>query len=63
MTDSSEAQHTPRERPTGRAWVDAQRRVADRNDEAQKAGKAERTAREKREREARDRAERNGVYR
>lgn len=38
---------TPRVPPAGAAWRDAQQRVADRNAEARKAGKEERTAYER----------------
>jgi hypothetical protein len=63
MTASDDAAQPPRKKPAGDAWLEAKRAVADRNDEARKAGKAERSAREQRQRAALNRSERNGVYR
>ena len=37
----------PRVKPTDRAWLDAKKDVADRNDATRKAGKKEREAHEK----------------
>jgi hypothetical protein len=39
MSDSPENDDAPRTKPTDRGWTDAKRDVADRNDEARKAGK------------------------
>ena len=54
----------PRVPPNGDAWRDAQKKVSDRNDEARRAGKAERAAYDRKVAERRRAAdERNGVYR
>ena len=45
------------------AWLEAKRSVSDRNDEARKTGKAERSAREQRQKAALQKEERNGIYR
>ena len=39
---------TPRSRPDGSAWAEAQRRVRERNDAARRAGKERRLAEERR---------------
>ena len=44
MSEQTDATNVPRTKPTDRAWLDAKRDVADRNDRARKAGKAERAA-------------------
>jgi hypothetical protein len=58
----SDAENTdePRSKPTDRGWVDAKREVADRNDEARKAGKERRDEHERRmaEMKRRSKAER-----
>jgi hypothetical protein len=51
----------PRSKPTDRAWLDAKKAVADRNDAARKAGKKERAEYE-RQREQKRRDDRD-VYR
>ena len=63
MSASNDAEHTPRVKPDGRAWLEAQRAVADRNERVRKAGMATRKAREQREKAARGRSERNGIHR
>jgi hypothetical protein len=63
MTASDDAAQTPRTKPGEGAWLEAKRAIADRNDEARKAGKAERNAREQRQNAARRRSEQDGVYR
>jgi len=63
MTDSDENAETPRTKPGEGAWLEAKRAIADRNDNTQKTGKAERTAREQSQKAARVKAEQNGVYR
>jgi hypothetical protein len=63
MTASDDSAQPQRTKPSGDAWAQAKRAISDRNDEARKAGKAERSAREQRESAARHRSERNGVYR
>jgi hypothetical protein len=62
MTASNDAAETPRKTGEG-AYLEAKRAIADRNDQARKAGKAERSTREQNERAALLRSERNGVYR
>jgi hypothetical protein len=51
MSDQSDEGKTdesaPRAKPTDRAWLDAKRDVADRNEAARKAGKKERADHEK----------------
>jgi hypothetical protein len=54
---------TPRPKSGDAAWNEAKRAIADRNDEARKAGKAERDAREQRRKAALRQSERDGVYR
>ena len=61
MTESN-AGDKPRPKAGEAAWLEAKRAVGDRNDQAQKAGKAERSAREQRAKAARREAERNGIY-
>ena len=63
MTAPSDAAETPRTKSGEGAWLEAKRAVADRNERAQKAGNAERRAREQSEQAARRLAERNGIYR
>ena len=63
MTESTDAQPSKPAKTGDAAWLEAKRSVADRNDEARKNGKAERTAREQRQRAALAKEERNGVYR
>jgi hypothetical protein len=63
MTASNDAPQAPRAKRGEAAWLEAKRAIADRNDQAQKAGKAERSAREQRQKEVLRRSERNGVYR
>ena len=63
MTASNDAAQPQRTKPSGDAWAEAKRAIADRNDEARKVGKAERSEREQRQSAARHRSERNGVYR
>jgi hypothetical protein len=53
----------PRPKSGDAAWLEAKRAIADRNDEARKAGKAERDAREQRQKATLRRAERDGVHR
>jgi hypothetical protein len=48
MNSRAEADQNPRTRPDGSAWADAQRLVADRNEQARKAGKQRREAHERR---------------
>ena len=62
MTDSNDTAETPRTKRGEGAWLEAKRAIADRNDRARKAGKAERSAREERQKTAMRRSERNGVY-
>lgn len=45
------------------AWQEAKRNVSDRNDEARKTGKAERTAREQRQKAVLRQEEAKGIYR
>jgi hypothetical protein len=54
---------TPRARPDGSAWQEAQRKVADRNDEARKRGREERAQTDRRDAKKRSDAERGGIYR
>ena len=61
MSEPTESRDTARVKPTGRAFLDAKREVAERNERAQKAGKAERDAHE-RQAAARRRAQ-TDVYR
>ena len=63
VTASNDAAQPQRAKPSGDAWAEAKRAISDRNDQARKAGKAERSAREQRESAARHRSERDGVYR
>ena len=63
MTETPDAAGTPRRKPGEGAWLEAKRVIAARNDQARKAGIAERSAREWREQAARRLAERNGTYR
>lgn len=63
MTASNNGEHTPRVKPDERAWLEAKRTVADRNDRARKAGMATRNAREQREKAALRRSEQDGIYR
>jgi hypothetical protein len=63
MSAANDEGQPPRKKPSGDAWLEAKRAVADRNDEARKAGKAERSAREQRQRVALQRSEKDGVYR
>jgi len=63
MTDTNDGEHKPRVKPDDRAWLEAKRAVADRNDRARTAGKAARSAREEREKAALRRSERDGIYR
>ena len=63
MSASNDAEHTPRVKPDGRAWLEARSAVADRNERVRKAGMAARKAREQREKAALRRSERDGVYR
>jgi hypothetical protein len=63
VTASNDPPEPQRTKPSGDAWAEAKRAIADRNDEARKAGKAERSAREQRQSAARQRSEKNGVYR
>ena len=51
-----------RPRPDGRAWREAQRLTAERNDEARKRGRQERSDGEKRDAARRVAAERGGVH-
>jgi hypothetical protein len=60
---SNDGAQTPRPKSGEGAWLEAKRAIADRNDEARKAGKAERSAREQRQQAAQRKAERNGTYR
>ena len=62
-TASNDAPETPRTKSGEGAWLEAKRAIADRNDQARKAGKAERSAREQRQKAALRRSELNGVYR
>jgi hypothetical protein len=48
MNDRAEADHERRRGPDGSAWADAQRSVADRNEQARKAGKRRREEHERR---------------
>ena len=48
MKDAGDAEHGRRTRPDGSAWADAQRLVAERNEQARKAGKQRREAHERR---------------
>ncbi len=59
MTDNAD---TPRTKPTDRAWLDAKKDVADRNEQARRNGKAERTERERQVAEYK-RSEKGDVYR
>lgn len=62
MTDSTE--QNPQPAKTGdAAWLEAKRTVSDRNDEARKNGKAERTAREQRQKAVLRQEEEKGIYR
>ena len=61
MTDRADNESTPRTKPTERAWLDAKRAVAARNDAARKAGKQQRAAHERQIEELRRTA--RGVYR
>ena len=63
MTASNDPPLTPRTKSGEEAWLEAKRAIADRNDQAQKAGMAERSAREERRKAAVRRSEQNGVYR
>ena len=63
MTASNDAETTPRAKPGESAWLEAKRAIADRNDQARKTGKAERSAREESQKAALRRSERNGIYR
>jgi len=63
MTETTDSAGTPRSKPGEGAWLEAKRVIADRNDQARKAGKAERSAREQSQQAARRLAERNGIYR
>jgi hypothetical protein len=49
MSDADDRTGSARVPPDGAAWRDAQRRVQERNEQARKAGRAERSAREKKE--------------
>ena len=62
MTDSTE--QNPKPAKTGdAAWREAKQTVSDRNDEARKNGKAERTAREQRQKAVLRQEEGKGIYR
>ena len=63
MTDSNEQQQSQPAKTGDAAWQEAKRSISDRNDEARKNGKAERTAREQRQKAALRQEERNGIYR
>lgn len=63
MTDSLDSPAQPRAKRGEGAWLDAKKAISDRNDQARKTGKAERTAREQRQKAALRQAERDGVYR
>jgi hypothetical protein len=64
MSEERDTDDTRRVPPDGRGWREAQRRVAERNDQARKAGKAERAEHERQIAEMHRRAERNdNVYR
>jgi hypothetical protein len=63
MTASNDAAETPRTKTGEGAWLEAKRAIADRNDQARKTGKAERSAREENQKAQMLRSERNGVYR
>ena len=63
MTDPTDVKQDKPAKTGDAAWLEAKRAVSDRNDEARKAGKAERTAREQRQRAALRQEERNGIYR
>jgi hypothetical protein len=52
-----------RVRPDGRAWQEAQRNVAARNDEAQKRGREQRAKADRKDAAHRAGAERRGIYR
>jgi hypothetical protein len=58
MTDGE-----PRRRPDGSAWRAAQKDVAERNDEARKRGRDERSKADKRDAVNRAAAERRGIER
>jgi hypothetical protein len=62
MTDSEPQPTGPAKRGEA-AWLEAKRAVAHSNDEARKAGKAERSERERRQKAAEREQERNGVFR
>ena len=63
MTATNDGDQTPRVKPDERAWLEAQRTVAERNEQVRKAGMAARNAREQREKAALLRSERDGIYR
>ena len=54
---------TPRQRPDGSAWQEAQRAVAASNDEARKRGLKERADTERRQAQHRAGEARRGIYR
>jgi hypothetical protein len=63
MTDSTDQQQAQPAKTGDAAWQEQKRSISDRNDEARKNGKAERTAREQRQKAALRQEERNGIYR
>lgn len=48
MNNRADTEHDRRTGPDGSAWADAQRLVAERNEQARKAGKQQREAHERR---------------
>ena len=63
MTKPTDSAGTPRTKSGEGAWLEAKRVIADRNDQARKAGNAERREREQKQQASRRLAERNGIYR
>jgi hypothetical protein len=60
----ADGKDTPHVGPTGDAWIEAQRSVRERNDEARRAGKEERAEDDrKRVQERREEDKRGDVYR
>jgi F0F1-type ATP synthase membrane subunit b/b' len=64
MSGTDDTGRSERVPPDGRAWRDAQRRIAERNDKAQKRGREQRAAHERQQQALRRAQEkRGGVYR